>query len=205
MNVTTERIHAVLISLSANNALHQQQQSLSKVSDFVWACPPFEILQYIQKVSHSMRATEQTLVATAVLLSRIHLESAELFCTRSLHKLFLAVAVIASKWCEDGFYSNTHYAKSGVVSLDCFNKIELAAVNLLGWDLTVSRAEYEAATQIFATTHEICTLKVARDVHALQVVSMAERSTSVAPAIRHGNLKDCDDDEGWEFRIVMGI
>lgn len=66
----------------------------------------------------------------------------------TIHRLILTSLIIASKYHDDLYCSNTYYGKVGGVHPDELNALELAFLKLLKWQTYIKPEEYEAYRRV---------------------------------------------------------
>jgi len=52
-------------------------------------------------------------------------------------RLLLTSVLVAIKYNEDDYYSNTYYAKIGGINLEEINKLEIAFLDMINWNLFI--------------------------------------------------------------------
>ena len=96
--------------------------------DSVFKCTrpiPISLDEYSARLGTFFHCSEASLVAAAVLAERLHFKYPGLFCDRSAHKIMSAAAIVATKFCDDKYYSN--YER-------CLRAVESIGPRRWGWD-----------------------------------------------------------------------
>merc|ERR1719210_928765 len=62
--------------------------------------------------------------------------------SRNIHKLLLSSVVLATKYLDDDYCLNSHFAEIGGVKLLELNKLELSFLQLIQWKLHVQPDDY---------------------------------------------------------------
>lgn len=106
-------------------------------------CPPAtSIAAYIPRLYRHFRCSEEVFVFALIYLDRVIRANHIKINALNIHRLVLAASVIGVKFVEDVRYSNRYYARVGGVGLAELNRLELAFLKLVKFDLTVSKEEY---------------------------------------------------------------
>lgn len=64
-------------------------------------------------------------------------------CDVTVHRLLMIALTIATKFLDDGFYSNAHYAKAGGLVLKEVNLLEGVMLQELDWKINVTLEDYQ--------------------------------------------------------------
>ena len=78
-------------------------------------------------------------------LLHTHAESGFHLCTRNVHRVLLAAALVSAKLLDDECYNNTYWASVGGVSLSHLNQLEVELIKLLNFSLHVDADDLDAA------------------------------------------------------------
>ncbi|CDJ38072.1 Cyclin like protein 3b (Fragment) [Eimeria tenella] len=106
-------------------------------------CPPAtSIAAYIPRLYRHFRCSEEVFVFALIYLDRVIRANHIRINALNIHRLVLAASVVGVKFVEDVRYSNRYYARVGGVSLTELNRLELAFLKLVKFDLMVSKEEY---------------------------------------------------------------
>ncbi|XP_026190843.1 uncharacterized protein LOC34621131 [Cyclospora cayetanensis] len=107
-------------------------------------CPPATTISaYIPRLYRHFRCSEEVFVFALIYLDRVIRENNIKINALNIHRLVLAASVIGVKFVEDVRYSNRYYARVGGVGLAELNRLELAFLKLVKFDLAVSKEDYE--------------------------------------------------------------
>lgn len=86
--------------------------------------PPISILKYLTRIVKYARPEPSTIILALILIDTLT-ESQNLQLTNlNIHRIILLSVVVAIKYNEDEFYSNSFYAKVGGITLKEFNVLE---------------------------------------------------------------------------------
>lgn len=95
------------------------------------------VSRYVTRLVKYFANEPSSLVICLIYMDRI-CEITEMKLTlENFHRLFLTALVIAIKYNEDKYFSNSFYAKIGGISLEDFNRLESAFVNSIEFFLYV--------------------------------------------------------------------
>mmetsp|Transcript_109349 Transcript_109349/g.282704 ORF Transcript_109349/g.282704 Transcript_109349/m.282704 type:complete len:145 (-) Transcript_109349:297-731(-) len=78
----------------------------------------------------------------------------------SSHRLLLCAMMLAAKFQDDVFYSNTFYAKVGGLRVEELNNLEAKMVQLLDYRLYISPEEFELYRKILCKAAAAANIKV---------------------------------------------
>ena len=113
--------------------------------DSVFKCTrpiPISLDQYSTRLGTFFHCSEASFVAAAVLAERLHCKFPGLFCDRSAHKIMSATAIVATKFCDDKYFSNSYYAECAGVTLQEMNLLESSLLTMLDYRVFVATADY---------------------------------------------------------------
>jgi hypothetical protein len=101
------------------------------------------MLEYLLRIAKGFCCSEQCLVISLIYIDRLVQARPEIVVSPwSVHRLCLTSIVLAAKFWDDDFYTNSHYAKIGGVMVQELMALETTFLALLGWRLYVSPEEY---------------------------------------------------------------
>merc|ERR1719266_689595 len=66
----------------------------------------------------------------------------------NIHKLLLSSVVLATKYLDDDYFLNSHFAEIGGVKLPELNKLELSFLQLIQWRLHVLPDDYSSHNRV---------------------------------------------------------
>lgn len=94
------------------------------------------------RIAGYCRLSDQTLVASLVLLNRVLTENSRLtLSSRTIHKLLLCTSLVSAKVVEDRCCSNKAFAEAGGVAVKELNMLEREILHLLDHSLFVDPEE----------------------------------------------------------------
>lgn len=74
----------------------------------------------------------------------------------TFQRLVTAAIVVATKFCDDLYYSNEHYAKELGIPLETLNSMEVSFLTVMNFNLRVDLADYRAAHRAFNSVRDKC-------------------------------------------------
>jgi hypothetical protein len=105
--------------------------------------PGVSLHDYLCRIDANFHCSEECLILGLVYIDRIATLHPEFeISTLNIHRLLLTSVVVAAKFHDDFFYSNTYYAKVGGVRLREMNTLESEFVRLIDWRLYVVSDEF---------------------------------------------------------------
>ena len=171
--------------------------------------PNLDLSAYIHRICSYMRCSAECFITSLVLLHRackiIPLTS------RSMHRLFAAVMVIAAKMHDDRCYPMSYYASVCGTTAHDLKLMEIALMGALDWNATVSATEYVMmlfsirsmcwSPQALGFVH-VCITPEMLEQHALHVKELTLITEDIQ--INSGGLSDSEyldttyDSPEWE-------
>eukprot|EP00756_Hemistasia_phaeocysticola_P035764 Hpha_TRINITY_DN16603_c3_g9::TRINITY_DN16603_c3_g9_i1::g.183071::m.183071 len=115
------------------------------VSVFDGTCAAdMSVTDYMIRLVEYGRASPGVFATAAVLLDRALERGVVWLDSISIHRLLLAAFVVAVKSRDDFYYRQSYYALVGGIAMEEVNRMELALLSLLDWDIQVSPEDCEA-------------------------------------------------------------
>jgi len=106
--------------------------------------PPVSIEAYVRRLHKHFLCGDQCFVVALVYIDRLLRPGTKVgpLSPRNTHRIVLTSLLIATKFLEDAFYSNSYYSKCGGVTLKEMNKLERYFLRKVNFNLFVSALEY---------------------------------------------------------------
>eukprot|EP01061_Rhynchopus_euleeides_P032690 TRINITY_DN5438_c0_g1_i1.p1 TRINITY_DN5438_c0_g1~~TRINITY_DN5438_c0_g1_i1.p1 ORF type:complete len:279 (+),score=103.66 TRINITY_DN5438_c0_g1_i1:176-1012(+) len=104
---------------------------------------PVSIQDYLIRMCKYGYCSNEVFVCMVIYLGRIRARVGTTFTSHNIHRLLLTSFVVAAKLRDDTYYSNKYYASIGGVSLPDMNKMEQCFLRCTGWELHISKKEYD--------------------------------------------------------------
>jgi hypothetical protein len=123
----------------------QNDQYNPHASHFYIASPAnLTIEQYFVRLQKYFHCSNECFILAFIYIDRAVTmnKNALSLCSRNIHRLILAALTLATKFYDDIYYSNTHYAKVGGVSTREIDNLEYQLLCLVNWKLFVAPDEY---------------------------------------------------------------
>jgi len=106
--------------------------------------PQLSIGNYLARLHKYFCATNECYVLALVYMDRVSKIDPNLALSlMNAHRLLATCAMVAAKYNDDAYYSNSYYAKVGGLTLKELNMLEARLIKLLDWKLLVSPEEYQ--------------------------------------------------------------
>jgi hypothetical protein len=106
--------------------------------------PPIELQQYIQRLYNYIPCSSHCFVYAIIYVDRIlRVNKSFKLSELNVHRIFFTALVVASKFYDDEYYSNSWYGRVGGVCAKELNILEVTFLKLIQFRLTVSPQEYE--------------------------------------------------------------
>jgi hypothetical protein len=98
---------------------------------------------YIERILKYSNIEESTLIIVLIYIDRLCENTGIKMSMYNIHRLLLTSTLVAIKYNEDDYYSNTHYGKIGGISLPEINTLEEDFIDGLNWQLWIVNELYE--------------------------------------------------------------
>jgi hypothetical protein len=86
---------------------------------------------------------ESTLTISLVYIDRLCENTKIQMSMGNIHRLLLTSVLISIKYNEDDYYSNTHYAKIGGITMQEINLLEEEFITGLDWNVFIDRELFD--------------------------------------------------------------
>lgn len=135
----TAALAAIYVSLTAAAPRPQQVTCFHSTRE-----PSMGVDAYLERLRTYCRCSDACLVVSLVYVDRVvKLHPEFQVCRLNIHRLLAATIVLAAKFLDDVYYSNSYYAKVCGLSLKELNTLELALVKMLNWRCDISPEEFD--------------------------------------------------------------
>jgi hypothetical protein len=105
--------------------------------------PSTSIMDYLKRLHKYFLCSDECFVMALVYIDRVgKIDSAMVVCELNVHRLLFIVTMVAAKFHDDVYYSNSYYAKVGGLSPKEVNALEVKLLKMLGWNVVVSPQDY---------------------------------------------------------------
>ncbi|KAJ4461759.1 putative Crp/Fnr family transcriptional regulator [Paratrimastix pyriformis] len=128
-----------------NDALRHGRSTPVDPSPFNALTPPeISIEAYLERLLKYMACSEECTILALIYIDRIIQFNNQSFVLTSLniHRLLITSMVVAAKFFDDRYYTNTYYAQVGGISVAELNVMELEFLFLINFSLHVSDDHY---------------------------------------------------------------
>lgn len=118
--------------------------SLSHATPFHSLQPPaLSIEQFLERLLKHAMCSNETVILSLIYIDRI-IEYNRSFVLTSLniHRLLITSLMVAAKWFDDKYYTNSYYAMLGGISTAELNSLEINFLFLINFSLNVSEESY---------------------------------------------------------------
>lgn len=111
---------------------------------FTAICPSVSVSDYFARLYRYGQCSEFCFLLTLIYIERLHLKYPSMRIDKhNIHRLVLASFVVACKYHEDDYHTNSTYAQIGGVSNLEMNELECTFLCLLGFELGVGDKEFD--------------------------------------------------------------
>jgi hypothetical protein len=109
---------------SANDALPIPSGIVSRFH--ARAVPPISIQSYLTRILKYAPCANVVFISVLIYLDRMARAKVPfVVCSANIHRLLISAVMVATKFYSDVFYTNSHYAKVGGLSVIELNQLEL--------------------------------------------------------------------------------
>lgn len=106
--------------------------------------PPLSINDYLSRISTYFQCSHECFVLALIYIDRIvKLHPEFTISVLNIHRLLVTSVMLAAKFFDDVYYSNSYYAKVGGVRTQELNALEAQFLRLIEWKLHVLPQEYD--------------------------------------------------------------
>eukprot|EP01060_Flectonema_neradi_P010105 TRINITY_DN17236_c0_g1_i1.p1 TRINITY_DN17236_c0_g1~~TRINITY_DN17236_c0_g1_i1.p1 ORF type:complete len:230 (+),score=27.32 TRINITY_DN17236_c0_g1_i1:45-734(+) len=133
--------------------------------------PSVGLEAYLLRWAKYTKATPATFTIAAIYIKRVGI----ILTLKSVHRVAFAALLLACKYLDDHYYTNSFYCTVGGVSLSTANALEQLFLTLVHWDLYVSEDEYVSASGMLQRAAE--KIRLSSD-SCIPVLSDAQRYIS---------------------------
>lgn len=117
--------------------------SLESMQSFYVKKPPSKpVNEYLQRIIKYTKPEPSSVIISLVYIDKLCEMTNVTLSSNNIHRLILTSFVIAVKFNEDDYYSNTYYAKVGGIPLQELNKLEYEMLYALEFNTFVDEMTY---------------------------------------------------------------
>eukprot|EP01135_Chromosphaera_perkinsii_P004184 Nk52_evm3s271 gene=Nk52_evmTU3s271 len=144
--MATEPIEQVISSLSRLLAKLVEMNSGIPVTEITHfhakIPPPISVEDYIKRLVKYCPCGNEVLILMLIYFDRVIQRSSGYMLTPlNIHRMLITAFMLASKFSQDKYYTNSHYGKVGGLPLSEINKLELEFLGLIDFELN-AKVEY---------------------------------------------------------------
>ena len=140
-------ISMTLMDVISNNHhkehFKQKLKLQSKQSFTSKTIPKISFGDYINRALKYTKINDSTLIIALIYMDRFCKNLKILLTEFNVHRIFFCALLVAIKYNEDAFYSNSYYSKIGGLKLKKLNKLESEFLNGISFQLFVNESDYE--------------------------------------------------------------
>lgn len=144
--LTIAKIADVLIDIIKENVVQSPDIETDRDNYFEYfTCkkpPHISIIDYLSRIVKYSRPESGTMTISLILIDKLTDSQNILLTKLNIHRIILTSVVIAIKYNEDEYYSNSFYAKVGGITLKEFNLLEYQFLTSLGFKLYIDEELY---------------------------------------------------------------
>eukprot|EP01056_Protomagalhaensia_sp_Gyna25_P002587 Protomagalhaensia_sp_Gyna_25__2586@NODE_246_length_4207_cov_20_933781_g189_i0_p1_GENE_NODE_246_length_4207_cov_20_933781_g189_i0NODE_246_length_4207_cov_20_933781_g189_i0_p1_ORF_typecomplete_len390_score7_10Cyclin/PF08613_11/5_9e35Cyclin_N/PF00134_23/7_8e08_NODE_246_length_4207_cov_20_933781_g189_i028314000 len=120
--------------------------------------PQVPIADYLERLRCFFLCSPECFVLAMIYIDRLVrlYDGKVVLSSLNIHRILVTAVMIAAKFFDDVYYSNSFYAKIGGLSLEEMNVLESHFLHLIKYDLYVSPREYERYRRNVSLLHASC-------------------------------------------------
>eukprot|EP01053_Blabericola_migrator_P006407 Blabericola_migrator_1__6406@NODE_322_length_9825_cov_103_602685_g259_i1_p3_GENE_NODE_322_length_9825_cov_103_602685_g259_i1NODE_322_length_9825_cov_103_602685_g259_i1_p3_ORF_typecomplete_len397_score18_95Cyclin/PF08613_11/1_3e34Cyclin_N/PF00134_23/6_7e08_NODE_322_length_9825_cov_103_602685_g259_i124823672 len=120
--------------------------------------PLVGIGEYLERLRSFFLCSPECFVLAMIYMDRLVrlYDGKVVLCSLNIHRILVTAVMVAAKFFDDVYYSNSFYAKVGGLSLEEMNVLESHFLHLIKYDLYVSPREYERYRHNVSLLHASC-------------------------------------------------
>jgi len=134
-----------LLSHMAGTTAAASEKPVKKTCSFgSQRVPQVSLSSYASRIKKFFRCTDECFVLCLVFIDRIVKSHPEIQVTElTCHRLLLISSVVAAKFHDDEYASNSYFAKVGGIEASELNALEAEFMELINWRLFVKASDYD--------------------------------------------------------------
>eukprot|EP00009_Paramoeba_aestuarina_P016881 CAMPEP_0201523316 /NCGR_PEP_ID=MMETSP0161_2-20130828/19412_1 /ASSEMBLY_ACC=CAM_ASM_000251 /TAXON_ID=180227 /ORGANISM="Neoparamoeba aestuarina, Strain SoJaBio B1-5/56/2" /LENGTH=217 /DNA_ID=CAMNT_0047922407 /DNA_START=32 /DNA_END=685 /DNA_ORIENTATION=+ len=107
--------------------------------------PKITLSQYFQRIVRYCPSSNTSLIVALIYMYRLVAKCGKSFVNiHTVHRQLMTSVVVASKFCDDYFETNSFYARVGGITIHELNALEIEFLARLNFDLSIKESEYFA-------------------------------------------------------------
>jgi hypothetical protein len=151
--------------------------------------PPIELQQYIQRLHNYIPCSSHCFVYAIIYVDRIlRVNPRFKLSDLNVHRLFFTALVVASKFYDDEYYSNSWYGRVGGVCSKELNILEVNFMKLIQFRLAVSPQEYE---MYLSSVESACSDRCSAEGTGAETCAKTSCAPSCAPSCAASCAAEC--------------
>ncbi|OLP96102.1 Cyclin-U3-1 [Symbiodinium microadriaticum] len=150
--------------------------------------PPITVKDYLLRLWRYMDCSVECYVMALYYIDRLREHDFKVG-TLNIHTVFLSCLVVAAKFHDDAFRSNSYYARVGGVSAKSLFHLETKTIELLEWKARVSAEEYRSFCELLLSDNRWVRLRQREAEKALVHADSGELATIHRARMQAG---DCE-------------
>ena len=139
-----QHISSVLNDFITKNETENDEKNSSFYDDSIFVCkniPDISIENYLNRVQKYTKLEDSTLIIALIYTDRVLGNKNIKLSKHNIFKILLTAILIAIKYNEDEIYDNYYFAKIFGVKITELNKLESEFLDLIGFELFISKKE----------------------------------------------------------------
>lgn len=139
-------IHHIAEPAKNTRKTHKLPSSKESISVFFSIQPAsMGVAMYVERLIQYTKCSKSVIIYAMIYLRRIEEAECRLYISAyTMHRLFITSIMIASKFIDEAYYSNSYYARvGGIASLSEMNRLELEFLRILNFRTYVALDEFE--------------------------------------------------------------
>lgn len=152
--------------------------------------PPITLRDYLMRLWRYMHCSIECYVSALAYIDRLQQKDLKVGIL-NVHTVFLGCLVVAAKFHDDAYRSNTYYARVGGVTAKSLYFVETEIIKLLDWKAKVTLEEFRSCCELLYSEKRWLLLRSAKEGY-LAVQLRRTSSDSIAAASTVDPPDECD-------------
>eukprot|EP01064_Diplonema_japonicum_P024399 TRINITY_DN3495_c3_g1_i1.p1 TRINITY_DN3495_c3_g1~~TRINITY_DN3495_c3_g1_i1.p1 ORF type:complete len:224 (+),score=42.86 TRINITY_DN3495_c3_g1_i1:68-673(+) len=144
-------VEEVEVRARKGDALATGQEEVTVFDADKGAAPTVGLKEYVERWITYSGCSKMSVVMASAYIERSGIQ----LTSFNMHRTLLASLLVAAKFHDDVFYSNTFYSAVGGSTLAEVNRLERAILQACEWSMLVSKEEYETRLAALMRSHTV--------------------------------------------------
>ncbi|KAH3743699.1 Cyclin-P3-1 protein [Pelomyxa schiedti] len=144
--------------------------------------PAISLQAYVERIEEHSGCSRANIISALVYIDRLLISRAVTLTETNVHRVLWSCLVVAHKFFEDQYFTNSFYSKVGGVPLAEMNAMEVRVLQLLDYGLFITPEKYAQYESVLQTSITYCEEVAQREVENSDSSMHVQSSASLPPA-----------------------